>query len=156
MKPKFMIQKWIEVVRFRYDGIRLEPMDRVVIGYLAVTAALLFPFHRQVSEWAVHVLVHITVIGLILELIRVSNRNGRTWLDFLRTFYPVIGFSFAWKEVGRLVNMIFPFWGSELIAGWDLRLFGVHPTVWVERLFRPWLTELMNFFYSIYYLMLSS
>jgi membrane-associated phospholipid phosphatase len=48
--------------------------------------------------------------------------------------------------------MILPYWANDWVVNLDLKLFGCHPTVWLEGIFTPWLTELMNFFYWVYFL----
>ena len=73
-------------------------------------------------------------------------------IQFLRTFYPAILLTYAWMELNTLVTILFPYWASEFVINADKFIFSVHPTVWVERLFTPWLTELMNFFYVIYFI----
>ena len=47
--------------------------------------------------------------------------------------------------------MILPYWANDFVVSLDTAIFGVHPTVWVQNIFTPWLTELMNFFYAFYY-----
>jgi membrane-associated phospholipid phosphatase len=122
------------------------------MGHLAVVGLIIVPFHRDVSHWGVVPLLHAGLCLAAAELVRLDARAPHPLVRFARTFYPVLWIGFAWIELNRLVTMVFPMWGSRWVVEADLRLFGVHPTVWVERWFRPWLTELMNFFYAAYYL----
>jgi membrane-associated phospholipid phosphatase len=144
-------KKILDLSRKRYKGVRLEPMDVVVFAHLGVVGILVVPFHHDVHRWFLVPFVHAGLCLLILEGIRWNSirRNGP--LDFVRTFYPVLWNGFAWMEINNLATMIFPYWGNAFVVGLDLRIFGVHPTVWVQSIFRPWLTELMNFFYFSYY-----
>jgi membrane-associated phospholipid phosphatase len=43
------------------------------------------------------------------------------------------------------------YWATDLIIRWDKFIFGVHPTIWIQQFYQPWLDELMNFFYAGYY-----
>jgi len=129
----------------------LRPMDAVVLAYLALLGILVVPFHRDVRNWVAVPFVHAGLCAAVLGLIRWQSCRPGPVLDFVRTFYPVLWICFAWTEMDNLVTMIFPYWANDFVVRADLWIFGVHPTVWVERLFRPWLTELMNFFYTIYY-----
>jgi membrane-associated phospholipid phosphatase len=43
------------------------------------------------------------------------------------------------------------FWFTDTLVRWDKLIFGVHPTVWLQNLYNPWLDELMNFIYASYY-----
>ncbi|HEX9935340.1 MAG TPA: phosphatase PAP2 family protein [bacterium] len=136
----------------RYGAIRFEWMDMTVMAYLGILGILVIPFHRDVRNWAWIPVIHAGVIFVLLEFLRFEAKHPHPVLHFIRTFYPAFGITFLWMELNRLVTMILPYWANAFVVGLDLRLFGVHPTVWVERLFHPWLTELMNFFYSFYFL----
>jgi membrane-associated phospholipid phosphatase len=129
----------------------LRPMDLVVLAYLMLLGILVVPFHHDVRNWAAVPFEHAVLCGAVLGLIRWNDRRPGPVLDFVRTFYPMLWIAFAWTEMNNLVTMIFPYWANHFVVRADLLIFGVHPTVWVERLFRPWLTECMNFFYTIYY-----
>jgi membrane-associated phospholipid phosphatase len=142
---------WVDRLRNRYQGVRFEWMDRVILVYLAGLGLLVVPFHHDVRHWPSVPAVHALLCLLIAELVRLNGRVRNPVLDFIRTFYPVLWISFAWSEMDNLVTMIFPYWANAWVVGLDVKLFGVHPTVWVQQWFRPWLTELMNFFYCIYY-----
>lgn len=127
-------------------------MDWTVILYLAVIGVLVIPFHRDVRHWMVFPPAHAGIIVLLLEFLRWSRDRNQAVIRFLRMFYPALGVPFLWSELDSLITMILPYWANDWVIRLDLRLFGVHPTVWVEQWFRPWLTELMNFFYAFYYL----
>jgi hypothetical protein len=92
--------------------------------------------------------LHGAIFFLLLELIRIST-NASSFIQFLRTFYPILWILFAWKEMDQLVTMIFPYWFNPILPQLDHFLFGVYPTVWVQQWFSPWLTELMHFFYGV-------
>jgi membrane-associated phospholipid phosphatase len=128
-------------------------MDITVLTYVLFMGWLTVPFHHHMAHWPTYPLVHTVIAFFILELIRFTSRFKSGIFRFVRTFYPTFGLSFAWSELNVLVRMIIPsFWANDFLLNLDLALFGVHPTVWVQNIFTPWLTELMNFFYAVYYL----
>ncbi|MCJ7812706.1 phosphatase PAP2 family protein [bacterium] len=137
--------------RKRYKDIHLQLMDYTIISYLIILAILTIIFHHIVIQWRIYPVVHFLLIILILELIRWSNNHSSKILHFLRTFYPALGLGFFWTELNNLITMIFPYWANDFVVNLDLAIFRVHPTVWVQNIFTPWLTELMNFFYAFYY-----
>jgi len=138
----------------RYRQIPFHFMDVVVLGYILLLGILVIPFHHDVINWWKVPIVHFILILIILEyLLQVTKRKSRLF-QFLRIFYPALLLSSAWKELDNLFTMIFPYYGNELVKALDKMLFGVHPTVWVEQLFTPWLTELMFFLYFSHYLLL--
>lgn len=86
-------------------------------------------------------------------MVRLGEKHPqKKFFRILRTFYPVPFFLFVWEELGVLVRMIYgSYWATDIIIHWDKLLFGVHPTVWIQKFYQPWLNELMSFFYLGYY-----
>jgi membrane-associated phospholipid phosphatase len=147
-----LVETIIKKFRKRYGAVRLELMDVTVLSYIAVLGLLVVPFHRDVRHWAVYPVAHASAVFLILEGLRFERLHSNGVTRFLRAFYPTFGTALFWTELDGLVTMIFPYWANDFVIGLDLKLFGVHPTVWVESRFHFALTELMNFFYSFYFL----
>ena len=126
-------------------------MDVPVLVYLGVVGMAVIPFHHDVRHWPWVPIRHAFALLLLLEMIRFNSLKRNALLDLVRTFYPVLWIGFSWKELNNLVTMIFPYWANAFVIQMDLSIFGAHPSVWVQHLFRPWLTELMNFLYATYY-----
>lgn len=128
------------------------PVDYLTMIYVAGIGVVLLFFHRGVASWPLYLVLHVLTIGAILGLIRVAGNRSSRILTFVREIYPIILFSFMFLEVGKIVRIFFPFWLEKHLIQWDKFLFGVHPTVWVQTIFRPWLTEFMAFSYWSYYI----
>ena len=138
----------------RYKAVHFRLMDINCLFYLGSTGSLLIFFHKSIPFWPSLTAGHAVACGGILEIIRLNSQHPESRsLNVLRTFYPVPVFLFAWLELGWLVPMLFgSYWFTEILVQWDKLLFGVHPTVWVQRFYHNvWLNELMNFFYVGYY-----
>jgi len=69
----------------------------------------------------------------------------------IRGWYPVLLIPITYKELSYLIPLIHPHDFDATLAGIDQRLFGVHPTVWLERFTLPPLTEVLQLTYSSYY-----
>jgi membrane-associated phospholipid phosphatase len=149
MKPGLWLKQ-------RYGHVRFRLMDINCLAYFGLIAFLLIFFHRTVPAWPRYAAVHALIIIAVLEIVRLGEsfpRRKGFW--FLRTFYPVAAILLGWSEIDALVRMFFgSYWATDLIIRADKLLFGVHPTVWIQRFYRPWLDELMVIFYSGYYLFL--
>ncbi|MGB9627522.1 MAG: phosphatase PAP2 family protein [Thermodesulfobacteriota bacterium] len=70
--------------------------------------------------------------------------------SFIYYFSPTFLIIFIYQSFGELIHHLQPDIDPWLIKI-DFLLFGVHPTVWMERWISPFLTELMSFFYGSYY-----
>lgn len=158
-EPKGLLSPWLatrKAVEARYGHVRWRVMDMTCVGYTALIGALLLVFHRGVLNWPRHVGIHCLLVLGFLEVIRAGEKTPRRpWLWALRTFYPVILVLYGWKELGALQVMFYgDYWATGTITGLDKLLFGVHPTVWVQKLYRPWLDETIKVSYFGYYLFL--
>ncbi len=147
----FFLSKSVNKIRERYSVIAFHPMDYTIIGYAAVLGLLIIPFHNDVPRWPLYPVFHSVFILLLLEFLRFAEKNPSKVIHFFRTFYPGFLLGLMWSELDNLITMMFPYWANEMVVGLDKWIFGVHPTVWLQRLYTPWLTELMNFFYCSYY-----
>jgi membrane-associated phospholipid phosphatase len=137
----------------RYGHIRFKLMDINCLAYMALIGFLLIFFHKAVKDWPLYVLIHAAWIVVVLEIIRPGEKYPeRKISSALRTFYPIAILFYCWLELNSLSLMFFDsFWGTNILIRWDKLIFGVHPTVWMQRLYRPWLDETMNFIYAFYY-----
>lgn len=137
----------------RYGHLRFKLMDINCLAYMALIGFLLIFFHKAVKNWPVYVLIHAAWIVVVLEIIRLGEKYPERKISSgLRTFYPIAVLLYGWLELTPLLLMFFDsYWGTEIIVRWDKIIFGVHPTVWMQRLYRPWLDEIMNFIYAAYY-----
>ncbi|MFZ5516182.1 MAG: phosphatase PAP2 family protein [Candidatus Zhuqueibacterota bacterium] len=141
---------WLESVA----PLRLKLVDINCLGYPGLIAVLLLFFHDTVDNWATFILLHFLVIALILFIVRQGERQpNRQMFVFLRTFYPIAVLAFCWSEIGATSRMFFSdYWATEAIISLDRLVFGVSPTAWFQQFYRPWLDELMNLFYSGFFL----
>ena len=72
-------------------------------------------------------------------------------LRFIHGWYPVALIPTTYKELSYLIPLIHPRDFDPQLAAIDLRVFGVHPSVWLERLTHPAITEVLQLVYATYY-----
>jgi membrane-associated phospholipid phosphatase len=120
---------------------------------MALIGLLLPFFHKEVPFWPGDFLIHLIFIIGALEIIRFGEKHQKNKILWsIRTFYPVVFYLYGFLEVDHLVRMFFgSYWANDLMINADKVIFGVHPTVWIERYYTPWLDELMSFFFTGYY-----
>jgi len=137
----------------RYGQFRFRLMDIVCLAYLGLIGFLLIFFHKAVNRWLLYVLLHALFIIIILEIIRLAEKHPqKKILWFVRTMYPIALFLYSWEELAVLMPMFYGnFWMTDLVVRWDKLIFGVYPTVWVQKLYTPWLNEIMHCMYVGYY-----
>ncbi len=137
----------------RYSDVRFRLMDINCTVYMGLIGVLLIFFHKTVDNWPLHIVIHAGFIIGILEIVRLGEKHSEKKLfSILRTFYPIVIILYAWEELAILQPIIFgSYWLTDTLVRWDKLIFGVHPTVWLQSLYNPWLNELMNFIYAAYY-----
>ncbi len=132
---------------------RLLVMDWVCLVYMAVVGLLIVRFRSNVPGWRIDAAAHLAIVLAIAGLIRVARTSPQSpGIQLWRTLYPLFCCAYAWTELDHLIPMIHgSYWATSLMIRADFMLFHVHPTVWIQRLYAPWLDEIMAGFYLSYY-----
>lgn len=133
-----------------YDG-KSSPADLVVIAYVLIIAALIVISRERIPEWKAYIAVHLAVAAAIAILPRLLTRQGNAFGRFIRGWYPVPFIPTTYMELRYLIPRLHPRDYDWELAAIDYWVFGVHPTVWLERVLWPPLTEIMQISYITYY-----
>lgn len=130
---------------------RLAAYDVIVCSYLAIIGLLTTIFAARVPHWWWYPLVHSLLILGIIGLANYAAMSTKRWVHFARYWYPALLIPFIFSELPNLVHPINPRDLDVWLSNLDFALFGVHPTLWMERVTVPWLTEYLQWMYSTYY-----
>ena len=136
---------------FKKNMRRLAPFHGLTLFFLIGLTLLAFFFHGRIPKWHVLVFRYLLWIGLLL-VIQLSRRRktGGGGRDFIHVFSPILFIVLIYESLGDLIQHLHPDIDQTLIRI-DHFLFGVHPTVWMERWIVPWLTDLLSLAYLSYY-----
>jgi len=134
-------QKWRKNLRL-YDKLALAGL--IVIPSLALLDG------KADAATLRFIVIHAVAILAILALIRHETKL-HAWLRVLRDWYPLILFTFFFAEVGRAVNLLFPFWLEPHLIQSDYWLFGQHAYEYLAPRLSPLTTEIFAFAYWAYY-----
>jgi membrane-associated phospholipid phosphatase len=135
----------------------LNPTDKVVIAYLAIIAALILIFSFRIPLWPQLIAAHAAAIAVVTLIAKWSPSLPRRVAYkfqigyFVRSWYAVVLIPITYKELSYLIPLIHPRDFDTELAMIDYRIFGVHPTLWIERLTWPALTEFLQLSYATYY-----
>ncbi len=135
--------------RWRNLARALSIIDRLTLGYILFALALVLIRHEHVRYWREIALIH---AGLIVGILLLAwwRRHGGRAADFLSNWYPIFLFGFFFEEIGFIVHAIYPGWFDHLLISFEYSIFGVHPTVWIERFNSYWMTEVLQLSYTTY------
>lgn len=125
------------------------PVDRLVCSYVLASALLIAVYWRQVPGAVWLVCLHIAAMAALAAAAGREAKEGSVlWL--FRHWYPLLYISACYREMSILIPAIR---GTDLdaaMARLDYAIWGVHPTVWLERVQAPWLTESLQIVYTLF------
>jgi len=133
--------------------MRLRPIDVITFGYFAIVSLLVVAFHRRVDHWYAYPLAFAGGAAAAIALIAVHHRRPTLRIvALLRYVYPLIASPFVYGSIGGYVLILR---GHYLDAGmntFETRVYGGHPTLALQHLTSPPLTELLYACYFGFYL----
>jgi len=130
---------------------RIAPYHGLTLLFLIGLILLTLFFRGQVPLWRSLLFRYLLWLGLLFAIKLSSERSmmGRVGF-FFHDFSPILFIVLIYESLGDLIQYLQPDVDPWLIQI-DFFLFGVHPTVWIERWIVPWFTDIMSFTYVSYY-----
>jgi membrane-associated phospholipid phosphatase len=132
----------------------LKPVDILSIVFIALLAIITVAFRSVVSSWP-QITFRYVLFALIIIFLAVldKNKSERTFLSILHAFIPIVIILLVFNSLGELIPRIRHQYYDDALIRIDHALFGVHPTVWMERFNDSLLTGLFQLAYISYYFM---
>jgi hypothetical protein len=132
----------------------LQATDVIVLATLALFTALAVAFPSRVTGWSTLVLNNLAVAVAYLGFAALAQRALWKPLRFSLRLVPIaLTYGYLFLATDRLQFLICGGFQDQVILDLERMIFGVQPTVWLERLARPAVTEWMMFAYVFYFLM---
>lgn len=122
-------------------------MDKLILGYLAAAGLLVF-FGRHAIPGAGWILA-LHAAGAAAIGLAARNPSAPGVYGF-RHWYPLPYVASCYKEMSLLIAALRNTNYDAQLASLDYRIWGAHPTVWLERVSRPWLTETLQWLYALF------
>jgi len=131
---------------------RLHAADVLIIGFLLLLSAITLAF--RVPHWWLMVLINCGAAAAICALGWARNATRSPLLAFVHDWHVAPTVFFTFKELYFIIR---PLHGGRdydgaLIAA-DRWLFGVDPTRWLAQFSTPWLTEILQIAYTLFYVL---
>jgi membrane-associated phospholipid phosphatase len=129
----------------------LRAMDAVGLLALLLLALTNIIFSTRVPHWGLLVPLNLVLAFVIISLVSTAGNSSNKVLDFLRDWYPVPVTLIVFKELYLMVHPINPHDFDVMFITIDRWIFGTDPTRWLGHWTNPFLTEVMQFSYSMFY-----
>jgi len=113
---------------------------------LVFTGILLGVWWRAISD--APALAAVQLGGVALLLIEIKIPNPTSW--YFRCWYPLPYVGACYKEMAVLVPAIRHSSADRWLAGLDFRFWGAYPSLWLERIYSPALTEYLQLVYTLF------
>lgn len=131
-------------------GIEVQVLDALLLGGLAVQTVLFLLFFRRIDAPFLSAAKNAGLAALyLLAVFALPKVKGRLLYFFLRTGSAQLLFAYLFDATRSLQLIVFP-WQDRAVIAAEQSVFGLQPTLWLERFISPPLTEWMMFSYVIY------
>jgi len=138
------------MVRIRRAVTKQRPADTVTILLLIILLVLTGIFYDSLPKGPFLIGLYSLLIVVQILLAR-YHRNGRMITIAYDLIFPVICVLLIFDSLEWVVHYINPEDIDPLLIRIDYLIFGNHPTVMLERIMHPLLTDMVQIAYSTYY-----
>ena len=130
----------------------MKPSDLLTLSFLSLISGLAI-FSAPVNpQWTGLLATYVTLAVVILVAAVFRAKAGPSQVVFhLSVIATVITVLSMYNSLGALISGIHATTFDARLIAIDHAIFGVHPTVWIERFIDPLLTGLLQFAYISYY-----
>ncbi len=129
-----------------------KPADKLTLFFLVLLAILAVIGGAPSAGKLLVTYAALVILVVCSALYRKTDPDGNRALYF-STIATVITIIFIFNSLGTLIAAVHPRKYDNLLIGLDHRIFGVHPTVWMERFITPGRTAFLQIAYISYYFM---
>jgi membrane-associated phospholipid phosphatase len=136
--------------KIRFFGFDLQITDAFVLWGLIIQAALFLLYGRRINQPLLLAAKNAGLAALyIFSIFLLTKVKSRVLYFILRTGSVQLSFAYLYGAIHPLQLMLMP-WQDGTVLAAEQAIFGVQPTLWLERFISTPLTEWMMFSYVIY------
>ena len=133
---------------------RLHSADVLIIGFFCLLTVINIVFSSRIPYWGLMILINCFVVTFICLLAWARGVTGSPVLAIIHDWHVAPTVFFTFKE---LYYMIKPLHGGrdydDVLIAADRWLFGQDPTLWLAQYATPWLTEILQIAYTLFYVL---
>ena len=143
----------------------LSPIDIITIAYCAwiIIYMIIGIFVGRAEQPAIHLPRFISIITAVLLMAwlernyaSVMNPKLLHFLQFIRSIYPVLLFTYFYTSLHSVCRILYPEWLDPFFSNIDYKIFGYYPSmVWGQKYDNWFAQEFFHFAYFCYYPMIA-
>ena len=127
-------------------GTRFWAVDKVILAYFSLSILVILGWWSRLPDALF--LLAANFLGGALIVYQVKRPNVTTWI--FRNWYPLPFVASCYKEMALFIPAVRGTDADRALADLDYRIWGGNPTVWLERVHHPWLTEFLQAAYTLF------
>ncbi|MGC2061494.1 MAG: phosphatase PAP2 family protein [Thermodesulfovibrionales bacterium] len=131
--------------------LRSRPADLLNLLFLLLLTAIVSLYHTRVGNPSVLIGLYSGMILLQVVVIRIKDR-GRFLKLFHALIFPTASILIIFDSFEKIVHYLNPRDIDPLLIRLDYILLGCYPTIELEKITTPLITEILQLSYSTYYL----
>jgi membrane-associated phospholipid phosphatase len=132
-------------------GFRLRATDGLILFTLSFFSLLALLFSPSVQGWWMLIIKNIGTAVVYLALVAASDKMTKKFPRFLlRVAAVTLAYAYLFGAVDKLQLILQGRWLDEYVMDAEQYIFGVQPTLWLQHITTPPLTEWMMFAYVVY------
>lgn len=131
----------------------LRPAESVTIVFLLVLLSVTMVFYKEIPDLQRVIFIYSALVIIQITLIHVSKKASRNGvIDFSARFiFPVVCVLIIFNSLEQVVHYINPNDIDPLLIRLDYLIFNGYPTVMMEPIYNPLLTDILQLSYTSYY-----
>lgn len=130
----------------------LRSQDLYVIGMSGIYMMLCLVFFTSLTGAVPLLLLNVFLISTtILIAINASRRNDIPFIRILGIFYCIPIVPIMFNQVFNFIPFVNPHDYDSMLIAWDRAIFGTDPTKFLLQFQNPFLTEITQFAYMLYF-----
>jgi membrane-associated phospholipid phosphatase len=139
----------------RWWSLRPLELAHAVAVVCLATLTIAFAISGRLIEWRVPILCSGSLILVVAVMAWLARRESKLPVagQIVLNFYPAVTVTAVFEILGALLPAGKWCDGDRLLIWADRVLFGTDPTVWMERLVRPGLTDVLYLAYASYHVL---
>lgn len=154
-----MMNDIIEKIRSYFSSLRLEEFISLIFIAITTSGALFVgltdllhdhPFPGTYSLKLLRLLFSTSVLFLFFRSI--SSEKENQFFIPLRDFSPFLFILVIYLNIHDTIVLLNPHDIHDSLVEYEQAIFGIQPSVWLEKFYQPWLTDWFALSYLNYYL----
>lgn len=122
------------------------PVDKVILAYFGFAVFLILGWWSRMPHPFALLSGHLLAAALLVYEVRRPNLTS----SFFHHWYPLVYVAACYKVMAILIPAVRRTDADQWLANLDFAFWHAHPTVWLERLQTPGLTEYLQIIYTLF------